>query len=86
MREQKFFRPKNSKYERKPLQLPGIEFKDHIFVGIVWPYTNRKGDTYHIEMTSKGYKCECIGFQMHGKCKHIHGVHERIIESSDLRV
>ena len=81
MRPNTNFNKRISKYDRKALKLPGIEFNNHIFVGVIWPYTNRKGDQYETEMTSRGWKCNCMGFTMHGKCKHIQGVHDRLLES-----
>lgn len=70
---------KKSKWYRKPLALPGINFKGHHLIGLQWPYTNRMGQTYLTTMTDEGWKCECMGFTHHGKCKHITMVHERMV-------
>jgi len=79
MKERSSPAPKRSKYERKALALPGINYKDHHLEGFQWPYTNRNGVTYLSTLTQKGWKCECMGFNHHGKCKHITQVHERLI-------
>lgn len=63
--------------KRKPIQYPGINTKKHPFVGIVWPVkSSRSPEPYSVEMTEKGFTCECIGFTMHGKCRHINYVGE----------
>jgi hypothetical protein len=71
---------RKSKFYRKPVALPGINFKNHFFVDFQWPYTNRMGTTYLTTMTNQGWICECMGFTHHGKCKHIVAVHERMTE------
>jgi hypothetical protein len=72
-------KPKKSKWYRKPLVLPGINFKNHFYEGFQWPYTNRMGTTYLTTMTEAGWICECMGFASHGHCKHIKLVHERLV-------
>jgi hypothetical protein len=62
-----------------PLKLDGINFARHHLIGFSWPYTNSKGKTYHTTMTDRGWVCNCSGFNFHGKCKHIHSVHERLM-------
>lgn len=71
-------RPKRSKWYRKPLSLPGINFKNHHLIGFQWSYTNRMGTTYLTTMTGEGWTCECMGFTGHGHCKHIKMVHEKL--------
>lgn len=70
--------PRRSKYDRKALALPGINYKNNFYVGFQWPYTNRNGVTYLTTLTEHGWKCECMGFTHHGKCKHIFQVHKRM--------
>lgn len=62
-----------------PVPLPGIDFHEHHLVGLTWPYVNCKGKQYHVTMLDKGWVCDCPGFNFHGKCKHIHQVHERLV-------
>ena len=71
---------RRSKYDRdrKALALPGINYKNHFYTGFQWTYTNRMGVTYLSTLTEKGWKCECMGFTHHGKCKHIVQAHERL--------
>lgn len=72
-------KPRRSKRYRKPLALPGINFKNHYLVGFQWPYTNCMGTTYLTTMTDEGWSCECMGFTGHGHCKHIKSVHEKLV-------
>lgn len=69
-----------SKFYRKPIKIQGFETKGHIFVGIIWPVKGSTGNSYSVEMHDNGFSCDCTGFTMHGKCKHIHFVHSRIID------
>jgi hypothetical protein len=64
---------------KTPLKLPGVSFDNHHLIGFSWPYTNSQGKTYHTTMTDRGWVCNCTGFTFHGKCKHIRGVHERLV-------
>jgi hypothetical protein len=65
---------------RVPVAPPGINFgEDHHLVGFTWPYINSKGKQYNTTMTPRGWVCDRMGFNFHGKCKHINMVHERII-------
>lgn len=76
----KLFKPKGSKYERAPLALPGINYKNHFAVDFLqWPYINSKGDIHVVTMAHKGWKCTCLGFTHHGKCKHIVSVHSTMV-------
>lgn len=71
-----------SKFNRKPLKILGFETKGHVFVGIIWPVVGSSGNNYEVEMQDKGFTCNCTGFTMHGKCKHINYVHSRIIDEN----
>jgi len=63
------------RFNRKALKLPGIDYKKSFYTGMEWPMTS-KG--YIVTLTTKGWMCECSGFVYHGKCKHIHSIHERM--------
>lgn len=66
--------------ERRPIKFDDMNFKGHHLVGIIWPIiSTRTGEEYDVELTDIGFKCTCQGFQRHGKCKHISGVHERLV-------
>ena len=45
-----------------------VNTKNHWAVGIRWPITGSKGNSYEVEMTDYGFACDCIAF---AKCKHI---------------
>ena len=66
------------KFQRKPVTFPGLCTKNHWLLGVVWPVTGSKGNKYAVEFTDKGFTCECTGFMMHGKCRHITGVWDRL--------
>ena len=51
-----------------------IETRGHHLVGVRWPVTGSKGDSYHVEMTNWGFECNC---QAYCKCKHIKSVEEK---------
>ena len=57
-----------------------INTQDHWMVGIRWPVTGSKGDTYRVEMMDSGFDCNCIAFV---KCKHIKHVEALICEEPD---
>ena len=65
-------------FTRSPIKITGYETKGSMFVGVVWPVIGSKGDKYEVEMVEGGFKCTCTGFTMHGKCKHIQGVWDRL--------
>ncbi len=48
----------------------------HPFVGVTWPVTGSRGDTYQVEMVDSGFDCSCIAFV---KCKHIREVEDKIL-------
>ena len=53
-----------------------INFKNHPFVGIVWPVIGSKGDEYSVEMTNRGFNCDCPAYV---KCKHIKAVEAGLV-------
>ena len=64
---------------RTPVALAGINFnEDHHLVGFTWPYINSKGKQYNTTMVETGWVCDCMGFNFHGKCKHITLVHKKV--------
>ena len=70
-------------FQRAPVALPGMNYKGHFFAGLVWPVeSKRTGEAYSVTLTEKGWKCTCVGFNRHGKCKHASEIHGRMI--SDL--
>lgn len=58
------------KFVKKYLKPNLFDPKDHAWVGIVWPVTGSKGNQYSVELTDKGFECDCIGFGHYGYCKH----------------
>ncbi len=67
-------------FSRNPVALPGMNYKDHHLAGLIWPVeSKRTGEQYDVELSERGWKCSCVGFQRHGKCKHISEIHERMI-------
>lgn len=70
--------PRN--FNRRPISYTGFNAANHVFCGIVWPVVGSKGNRYSVELTEKGFTCTCTGFTMHGKCKHIQGVYDRIMD------
>lgn len=68
-----------SKFKQRFFKHPDINCEDNFMVGFVWPVTGSKGNSYDVEMHSKGFTCECIGFHHHGKCKHIKEVTARLV-------
>lgn len=70
-----------SKYDRKPIGFPGLNTKDHWLMGVVWPVVGSTGNNYDVEFVPGGFKCNCTGFTMHGKCKHVLSVWNRLGET-----
>ena len=48
----------------------------HPFVGVMWPVTGSRGDSYQVRMYDSGFDCTCIAFR---KCKHIKSVEDKIL-------
>lgn len=53
-----------------------INTKDHWAVGVQWPVTGSKGNTYTVEMTNYGFDCDCVAYR---KCKHIKEVEKKFL-------
>ena len=56
-----------------------LNTKEHHFVGVVWPVIGSKGNKYSVEMTDKGFECNCPAYV---KCKHIKAIEEKIVNES----
>lgn len=54
-----------------------FDFKTHWAVGLEYPIEGSKGNTYTVEITPKGFTCDCTGMTFHGKCKHTQSVAQR---------
>lgn len=67
-----------NKFNRKPIKDPRYQTKNSIFVGIDFPVIGSKGDEYFVSMHENGFSCVCTGFTMHGKCKHISKIVDRL--------
>ena len=59
-----------SKYGPRVFVSDDVNTKNHWLVGTVWNAEGSRG-TYNIEMTAKGFTCDCPAFK---KCKHIKAV------------
>ena len=53
-----------------------IQTKNHWAVGVKWPVTGSKGNSYTVEMTDYGFNCSCPAYR---KCKHIKGVEHKFV-------
>lgn len=53
-----------------------INFKGHWAAGAKWTVQGSKDNIYTVELTEKGFTCDCIGMSMHGKCKHTRNIAE----------
>lgn len=69
-----------SKFGPRYYKPAGIDFRNHMNAGGEWFMAGSKGKTYTIEMTPKGFKCDCPGFKFRGKCKHTVAIAEAIDE------
>lgn len=56
-----------------------INFSGHWAENTVWPVAGSKDNVYTVEMTARGFTCDCIGMKMHGKCKHTRLIAERFV-------
>ncbi len=50
-----------------------INTKGHWAVGTQWPVAGSKNNMYTVEMSDRGFNCDCPAFK---KCKHIKLVEE----------
>lgn len=50
-----------------------IVTKGHWAVGTIWAVDGSKNNVYNIEMTDRGFNCNCPAFR---KCKHIKSIEE----------
>lgn len=63
-----------------------INFKNHAFVGIVWPViSSRTGEAYKVEMTDLGFTCNCTAGQIRGKCKHAQQIHDLLVDDAVIK-
>jgi|TARA_B110000977_G_scaffold123060_1_gene157950 hypothetical protein len=67
-----------SKFRENFLKPAYFDPKDHWMVGVVWPVTGSKDNEYSVELTNKGFTCDCTGFTFRGKCKHSTGINEKV--------
>lgn len=56
-----------------------INFRGHWAIGTQWSVTGSKDNVYTVEFTERGLTCDCIGMQMHGRCKHTRAIGEKFI-------
>jgi len=68
---------KYSKYGPRYLKVDFMNLEDHWALGTQYSIAGSKGNEYTVEITPKGFTCDCIGMTMHGKCKHTQSVAER---------
>lgn len=61
-----------TKYGPRVYESDVVNTKGHWAVGTVW-YAEGSRGTYKIEMTDRGFTCDCPAFK---KCKHIKAVEE----------
>ena len=67
-----------SRYKERFYAPEGWKFKSNFLVGIEWLVDgSKKGSSYTVTLTPKGFTCSCTGFVFHGKCKHSREVVER---------
>jgi len=57
-----------------------INFNDHWAVGTQWVVPGSKDNVYTVEFTNRGFTCDCVGMQMHGRCKHTRSIGEGFIK------
>lgn len=70
----------------RPAKFDFINTKGHPFVGVTWHIPGSKGNSYEVDMTSKGFLCTCMGFGFRSKCKHTLEIARKIVpkDVSDL--
>ena len=66
------------KFQKRFLKPTEFDPKDHWMVGVVWPVTGSKGNTYSVELHGKGFECDCPGFGFHGYCKHSRAIVKQV--------
>ena len=54
-----------------------INTKGHWAIGFEWTVAGSKNNMYNIELSDRGFYCDCPAFK---KCKHIKSVEERFCE------
>ena len=67
------------KYQKKYLKPDWMKTEGHWLVGTVWPVTGSTGNQYGVELTDKGFECNCPAYV---KCKHIKAIEEKIVNES----
>jgi hypothetical protein len=67
------------KARHRYIAYPGINFKNHMFTGTIWPIQGKNDAEYEVEMVAKGLTCSCPGFTFHGKCRHIDRIGGRLV-------
>ena len=67
-----------SKFREQYLKPTYFKTKDHWMVGTVWPVKGSKDNEYSVELTDKGFTCDCTGFTFRGKCKHSAGINKKV--------
>lgn len=66
---------------------PDINFRGHHLIGVVWPVvSSRTGESYKVELTDIGFKCNCVAGSMRGKCKHVQQIHDILVYEEPLSV
>lgn len=71
----------------RALKFDDMNFEGHHLVGFQWPIiSQRTGERYTVELTDKGFTCNCVGFNRHGKCKHATSVHDVLTSDDDVPV
>lgn len=70
-----------SKYDRFHKPTLGVRYDRHPNFGGEWHFAGgKKSDpkTYTVEMTAKGFRCDCPGFKFRGKCKHVNWIGDSV--------
>ena len=63
-----------SRFERYHKPVLGVRYDRHSNFGGKWYFAGgkkSKPEQYEVEMTAKGFRCDCPGFRFRGKCKHV---------------